>query len=140
MVNITLSAGQANTAIVQIGAIDTQSGVRKIWYSFDGLNFDQYIEPFPVSLSSIPITIEAFADDNAANRSGLVSKTVSLSASVIPVAECIESSSDGPKVWFGYQNQTGTGVSIPVGVFRAAVASIAALFARLVQPRREYSG
>lgn len=114
-VNLNLIAGQGNTAIISLTAIENTSGVNKIWYSLDGQSFDQYVSPFTITLSSNPITIEAFAEDNTANRSGLVSKTVSLSPSVIPIAECLESDNNGFKAWFGYQNQTSSLVSVPVG-------------------------
>jgi pimeloyl-ACP methyl ester carboxylesterase len=115
-VNINPVAGQGNTATVNITADDFQSGVNKIWYSTDGVSFDQFTAPFNITLTSTPITIEAFADDNAANRSGLVSRAVSLTSSVIPIADCISSGPDGYRAWFGFQNQTNSAVSVPVGL------------------------
>jgi hypothetical protein len=53
-----------------------------------------------------PVTIDAFADDNAGNRSGLTSKTFQTSPAILPFAECIESDSTGWKAWFGYENPT----------------------------------
>lgn len=114
-VTMNIIAEQGNTATVSIGAMDVQSGVNMIWYSLDGQSFDQYVSPFPVTLSANPLTIEAFAYDNAANRSGLISKTVSLSTSVVPIAECIEFSEGVYRAWFGYQNSTSAVVSIPAG-------------------------
>lgn len=115
-VNINAVASPGNTATVNITAEDFQSGVSKIWYSTDGVNFDQFTSPFNITLTSTPITIEAFADDTAGNRSGLVSRTISLSSTVIPVAECISVGPEGYRARFGYQNQTNSAVSVPVGL------------------------
>lgn len=114
-VNINAFANQGNTATINISAEDFQSGVSKIWYSTDGINFDQFTAPFNMTLTSTPITIEAFADDNAANRAGLVSRTISLSSTVIPIAECISNGPEGYRARFGYQNQTSSAVSVPLG-------------------------
>lgn len=115
IVGMTVFGGQGGTATVHINAQDNQSGVDKIWYSVDGLSFDRYTEPFTINLSSNPLTIEAFADDNAANRSGLVTRTVRLAPTVLPVVNCITVSSTGLRAWFGYENQTTASVTIPVG-------------------------
>lgn len=114
-VRIDLTAGDGNTAVVMVTPDDIGSGVNRVWYSIDGQNFNVYTSPFTVTLSSNPITIEAFADDNSANRSALASRTVSLSSSVMPVAECISADQNGKRVWFGYQNQTANLVSVAVG-------------------------
>lgn len=115
-VDINIVGGQGSIATVYVTANEFESGVDKVWYSVDGQNFDQYTSPFQITLTSNPITIEAFADDNAGNRSGLISRTVSLTSSVIPVAECIFKDSDGQnRVWFGYQNLTSNAISVPIG-------------------------
>jgi hypothetical protein len=73
---------QGNTATATITAQDAGAGVNKIWYSLDGQTFDQYTSPVSIPYSANPVTIEAFADDNAANRSGLVAKTVYFNFSI----------------------------------------------------------
>jgi pimeloyl-ACP methyl ester carboxylesterase len=76
------STRQGNSVTVEITAQDVTSGVNGISYSIDGVNFSNYSAPFVLSYSANPITIYAFADDNAANRSGLVTKTVYFNVSV----------------------------------------------------------
>lgn len=114
-VHIDAVAGEGNIATININSDDTASGVYKTWFSLNGVEFDQYTGPFQIPVASNPVTIEAFADDNAANRSGLVRRTISLSPTVVPVAECISVGPEGYTARFGYHNPTGSEVSIPVG-------------------------
>lgn len=51
-----------------INVSDTSSGVRKIYYSFDGTNFREYLSSIALTRSQSG-TIYTFADDNSANRS-----------------------------------------------------------------------
>lgn len=114
-VNLSLVPLEANFLRVFIDAEDAEAGVSKIWYSFDGLEFHPYSVPFEIKNASTSTTLYAFADDLVGNRSGLVSRTVSSSSSIHPIAECVSSTSEGKIAWFGYHNQTGSEVSIPVG-------------------------
>jgi hypothetical protein len=58
---------QQSTVLLSIAAHD-QSGVKAIYYSTDGSNYQQYTTPFVVS-SAETSTVSAFADDNVGNRS-----------------------------------------------------------------------
>lgn len=51
-----------------VSASDINSGVRKLYYSFDGINFQEYFSSIPLAHSQSG-TIYTFADDNSANRS-----------------------------------------------------------------------
>ncbi len=113
---------QGSSATATITAQDGESGVGKIWYSLNnGVNFQLYTSPFQIPSSSNPVIIEAFADDNAANRSGLYSKTVTFSQTqptlaVKPVLECVAANPDGTfTAKFGYLNQNSVPVTISVG-------------------------
>jgi hypothetical protein len=65
------STRQANNATVTIFGTDSGSGVKATYYSSDGTHFQPYTGPFSVDVAQVS-TIYAFADDNVANRSGLV--------------------------------------------------------------------
>jgi pimeloyl-ACP methyl ester carboxylesterase len=80
-VNIEITR-QGGTATATITAHDAGSGINKIWYSLDGQTFEQYTSPVSIPYSSNHVKIEAFADDNAGNRSGLVARTVYSNVSV----------------------------------------------------------
>lgn len=73
LVNIDV-VQQNEQATVTITSQDIQSGVDQILYSLDGQNFQVYSAPFQLHYSSIPFKIQAFADDNVGNRSGLILK------------------------------------------------------------------
>lgn len=62
-------------AIAEITAQDGQTGVNRVFYSTDGLNFQVYNSPIIFQYSTVPFTIYTFADDNAANRSGVYTRT-----------------------------------------------------------------
>ena len=119
-VNINI-VQQGNTATATIAAQDNQSGVGKIWYSFDGLNFQLYTAPLTIPYSTNPFTIEVFADDLAANRSGLYAKSFTFAQiqptlPVKPVLECVTSNTDGTfTARFDYLNENSIPVTIPVG-------------------------
>jgi hypothetical protein len=68
---VVSEAKQATGTVVTIGASDSTSGVRTIYYSLDGVAYQAYAGPFTVDPYRNPI-IYAFADDNVANRSSLV--------------------------------------------------------------------
>lgn len=75
-VNIT-SQSQGNNALVTISSLDAGSGVKATYYSLDGTNFQPYAGPFTVNPYQGPV-VYAFADDNVANRSGVVTYYPSL--------------------------------------------------------------
>jgi hypothetical protein len=62
---------QGNLLSISINASDTESGVKTIYYSLNGATFSSYTTPLVVDPYSAP-AVYAFADDNVANRSGLV--------------------------------------------------------------------
>ena len=73
IVNIGITQeGDSATAIIT--AQDGDSGIGRIWYSLDGQNFRLYTAPLTFSYSANSFKIYSFADDNAANRSGLTTK------------------------------------------------------------------
>jgi pimeloyl-ACP methyl ester carboxylesterase len=55
---------------VSLAATDGGTGVKTIYYSTDGTNFQTYSEPVTFDSAGIHV-VYAFAEDNAANRSGL---------------------------------------------------------------------
>jgi pimeloyl-ACP methyl ester carboxylesterase len=69
---VSVSATRTADAVtVSLTAQDTGSGVKATYYSLDGVNFTTYTKPFNVDPSRGEV-VYAFADDNVANRSGLV--------------------------------------------------------------------
>jgi photosystem II stability/assembly factor-like uncharacterized protein/pimeloyl-ACP methyl ester carboxylesterase len=62
---------QQNNVLVTIAATDSGSGVKSISYSFDGKTYQPYTGPLTVDPAQNPV-VYTFADDNVANRSGLV--------------------------------------------------------------------
>ncbi len=65
--------GTLNQMTVTLLATDAGSGVKQLLYSLDGTTFQPYTTPFTVDATKTPI-LYAFADDNAANRSGLLAE------------------------------------------------------------------
>jgi pimeloyl-ACP methyl ester carboxylesterase len=111
-----------------VNASDTNSGIRKIYYSLDGTNFQEYFSPIPL-IRSQSGTIYTFADDNSANRSlistytfspvpdPLVTITAPASGTVYPVGTTVnftgnfsgDNCSSHTAVWnFDSISQTGT--------------------------------
>ena len=67
--NILMEAReQVSKSIITLSADDSESGVKNIYYSLDGMSYQVYTEPFAVDPGQHPV-IYAFADDNVANRS-----------------------------------------------------------------------
>jgi hypothetical protein len=64
--------GSIDQTLVTLTATDTQTGVKDVLYSLDGNAFHLYSTPFLVNAVINP-TVLVFADDNAANRSGVTS-------------------------------------------------------------------
>jgi pimeloyl-ACP methyl ester carboxylesterase len=60
-----------------INSTDAESGVKKVYYSFDGIKFREYLNPISISRSQTG-TIYTFADDNSANRSPVSTYTFKL--------------------------------------------------------------
>jgi pimeloyl-ACP methyl ester carboxylesterase len=75
------TAQQGNVQ-VSISAADSGSGVRQIFYSLNGTNFQPYTAPFTVNPNQTQ-AVYAFADDNVANRSGLATFYPSLTTNAI---------------------------------------------------------
>lgn len=111
---------QGVLATATITAQDSESGVGKIWYSLDGVNYQLYVTPFLISYSSSPIKIEAFADDVVANRSGLYSiiftfTQTQTTLAVKPILECVSLNTNGTyTAKFGYENYNSVSVTIPL--------------------------
>ena len=62
---------KGNKRLVTINAIDEDSGIKKLLYSFDGQNFQPYTKPLQLDPSKQSI-VYAYADDNVGNRSPVV--------------------------------------------------------------------
>jgi triacylglycerol esterase/lipase EstA (alpha/beta hydrolase family) len=84
-VNVSATAQQTNM-LVTINAADAVSGVKTAYYSLDGTNFQPYTAPFTVDPFKSPV-VYAFADDNVANRSGLITYYPSVSSNQIDNAQ-----------------------------------------------------
>ena len=70
--SVSISATtQGNIATVSINSEDSGSGIKRTYFSLNGINFQPYTAPFTVSQYQAP-TIYSFSDDNVGNRSGLV--------------------------------------------------------------------
>jgi pimeloyl-ACP methyl ester carboxylesterase len=59
---------QAAGKLVTLSATDNLSGVRKIYYSLNGQQFNEYIEPVAVNAGQ---NLSVFAEDNNRNRTGI---------------------------------------------------------------------
>jgi pimeloyl-ACP methyl ester carboxylesterase len=85
--NITVSeARQATGTTVTLAATDNASGVGAVYYSLDGSQYQTYISPLSVDPYRSPF-IYAFADDNVANRSGLVTHQLSAPVSTLQFSQ-----------------------------------------------------
>jgi uncharacterized delta-60 repeat protein len=73
---------QQSNVLIGIASSDSGSGVKSTYYSEDGASYQPYTGPFTVNPYQGPV-IFAFADDNAANRSGLVTYYPSISSNEI---------------------------------------------------------
>jgi pimeloyl-ACP methyl ester carboxylesterase len=73
---------QQSLTVVTLAASDNESGVKAIYYSTDGSNFQLYTNPFNVDPYRKPV-IYTFADDNVANRSGLITFQLTAPASTL---------------------------------------------------------
>jgi pimeloyl-ACP methyl ester carboxylesterase len=68
---VVVASPQGNSSLVTITSSDSGSGVKATYYSIDGTNFQLYANPVSVDLYQGSV-VYAFADDNVANRSGVV--------------------------------------------------------------------
>lgn len=69
---VTISAtGPLDARTVTITATDSGAGVKQVLYSLDRTTFQPYTAPFVVDARQTPV-VYAFADDNVANRSSLL--------------------------------------------------------------------
>jgi pimeloyl-ACP methyl ester carboxylesterase len=71
---------------LQIAAADNASGVKSIFYSLDGAKYQPYTGSFTVDPNQGPV-VYAFAEDNSANRSVLVTYYPSLTANPLGNAQ-----------------------------------------------------
>jgi len=77
---------------VTIIATDGGSGVRSLFYSLDGTNFQSYVEPLNLNPAQTPV-VYAFAEDNVANRSGFV--TYNLTSALYEADVALRPNGDG---------------------------------------------
>jgi hypothetical protein len=81
---LTISGQSDHTQVlVTISAQDSESGLGVLRYSLDGTHYQLYAGPFAVDPLQTP-AIYAFADDLAANRSGLMSYDVPQPPTITP--------------------------------------------------------
>jgi len=85
VVSITSTAQQSNQ-LVTITATDTSSGVKTMYYSLDGTNFQPYTAPISLDPFMVP-AVYAFADDNVANRSSLITYYLPITSNPIDNAQ-----------------------------------------------------
>lgn len=62
---------QGNSTTISINSQDSGSGVKRTYFSVNGVTFQPYTTPFTVTQYQAPV-IYSFSDDNVGNRSGLV--------------------------------------------------------------------
>lgn len=62
---------------VTLTAEDSESGVKNIYYSLDGVHYQIYTAPFEID-PALVATVYVFADDNLENRSSLMEQDVAL--------------------------------------------------------------
>jgi len=74
------SLAPASTRLT-ITATDAGSGVRSLFYSLNGTNFQPYVGPLSVNPMDTPV-VYAFGEDNLANRSSLTTYTLTQTAEV----------------------------------------------------------
>lgn len=74
VVSINATVQQAQT-IITLTVSDAASGVKAVYYSLDGTEFRPYTAPFQVDPATVQV-VYAFADDNLANRSSLITYRV----------------------------------------------------------------
>lgn len=68
---------QGDKVLVTLTADDSVSGVKGIYYSLDGANYQTYTVPFEIDPAQVA-TVYVFADDNLENRSSLMEQDVAL--------------------------------------------------------------
>lgn len=73
---ITLNeVAQPTTTLVSLNATDGGAGVRALFYSLDGAKFQPYVGALSLDPRQTPV-VYAFAEDNVANRSSLITYTL----------------------------------------------------------------
>jgi hypothetical protein len=75
-----------NATVVTVTATDSGSAVKRVIYSLDGTNYQIYSAPFSVDPYRVR-KIYSFADDNVANRSGIVEFQLTAPPPVVFVEE-----------------------------------------------------
>ncbi|HZG52012.1 MAG TPA: alpha/beta fold hydrolase [Pyrinomonadaceae bacterium] len=79
---------------VTITASDSGAGVRSVFYSLNGVNFQPYLEPLNLNPAQTS-AVYAFASDNVANRSGLVTFKLALPKSALQFSAASYSANEG---------------------------------------------
>jgi pimeloyl-ACP methyl ester carboxylesterase len=67
---VVTATGPLESRTVTVNVSDSESGVKEVRYSLDGVTFDVYTGPLQVNALQTP-TISVFAEDATANRSGI---------------------------------------------------------------------
>jgi hypothetical protein len=71
VVTVQASAGEPTTILVTLIAEDRQAGVKAIFFSLDGTQYQEYTGPLQLNPQETPV-LHAFADDKVGNRSSIV--------------------------------------------------------------------
>jgi pimeloyl-ACP methyl ester carboxylesterase len=79
---------------VTITAADSGAGVRSVFYSLNGTNFQPYLEPLNLNLAQTSV-VYAFASDNVANRSGLATLKLAVPTSALQFSVASYSANEG---------------------------------------------
>lgn len=86
VVNVVENRQSQNVTLVSLNAVDSASGIKKINYSLDGITYQAYSGPFSVDPYRVR-KVYAFADDNLANRSGILEFELTATPPVIMVVQ-----------------------------------------------------
>ncbi len=103
---------QGSNNLVTVNSSDSGSGVKATYYSLDGTNFQPYSSPLVIDPRQFPV-VYAFADDNVANRSGLVSY-------VLPIPEPTPTPTPAPS---SFSSASGSGVFNGTATLTATLTS-----------------
>jgi len=82
------------TSRITLEGADAGTGVKQIMYSVDGITYLPYSTPLNLNPSQVP-TVYAFADDNVANRSGVVTYKLAVPLNILQFGAASYSANEG---------------------------------------------
>lgn len=113
VVNETVQNGISQ---IVLEATDAGTGVQRIMYSLNGVTFQQYSTPLSLNPAQTP-TIYCFADDQVANRSGLITHNLTTSNVGFSLA-APAIASPGVQITASWNAPSGRPVDDWIGLFR----------------------